>query len=57
MGNITLEKRKVKEDTIELVANQIYNKITKLKRLGINGGAYVVEPIIMIVSIKKTMVI
>ena len=30
MGNITLEKRKAKEDTIELVANQIYDKITKL---------------------------
>ena len=28
VGNITLEKRKVKEDTIELVANQIYDKIT-----------------------------
>ena len=25
-----LEKRKVKEDTIELVANQIYDKITTL---------------------------
>ena len=31
VGNITLEKRKVKEDTIELVAkNQIDHKITKL---------------------------
>ena len=29
-GKITLEKNKVKEDTIELVANQIYDKITKL---------------------------
>ena len=50
VGNITLEKRKVKEDTIELVANQIYDKITKLfnerrKRLGIKGGANIVEPI------------
>ena len=40
VGNITLEKRKVKEDSIELVENQIYDKITKLindrrKRLGI----------------------
>ena len=50
VGNITLEKRKVKEDTIELVSNQIYDKITKLfnerrKRLGIKGGANIVEPI------------
>ena len=50
MGNITLEKRKVKEDTIELAANQIYDKITKLfndrrKRLGIKGGANIAEPI------------
>ena len=50
MGNITLEKRKVKEDTIELVANQVYDKMTKLfnemrKRLGIKGGANIVEPI------------
>ena len=50
MGNITLEKRKVKEHTIELVANQIYDEITKLfnerrKRLAIKGGANVVEPI------------
>ena len=26
VGNVTLEKRKMKEDTIELVANQIYDK-------------------------------
>ena len=50
MGDITLAKRKVTEDTIELVANQIYDKITKLinerrKRLGIKGGANIVEPI------------
>ena len=50
VGNITLEKCKVKEDKIELVANQIYGKITKLvnerrKRLGIKGGANIVEPI------------
>ena len=38
--DITLDKNKVKKDTTELVANQIYDKITKLindrrKRLGI----------------------
>ena len=42
--NITLEKREMKEDTIELIANQMYDKITKLfndrrKILGIKGGA------------------
>ena len=63
VGNITLEKRKVKEDMTELVANQICDKITKLfnerrKRLGIKGGANIVEPIRdMIVSTKTTMVI
>ena len=30
VGDIMLVKRKVKKDTIELVANQIYDKITKL---------------------------
>ena len=40
----------MKEDTIELIANQIYHKITKLfnerrKRLGIKGGVDIVEPI------------
>ena len=50
MGNITLEQLKVKEDTIELVANQIYDKITELfnkrrKRLGVKGDANIVEPI------------
>ena len=40
----------MKEDTIELVANQIYDKITKLfnerkKTLGIKGGAKIAEPI------------
>ena len=49
MGNITLKKRKVKDDTTELAANQIY-KIAKLfnarrKRLGIKVRADVVEPI------------
>ena len=48
---IMIEKRKVKEDMIELVANQIYDKITKLindktKRLGIKGGANIEEPIL-----------
>ena len=38
-----IEKNRIEEDTIELVANQIYNKITKIingrrKRLGIKGG-------------------
>ena len=50
VGDIVLEKHKVKKDTIELVASQIYNKITKLinemrKRLGIKGGAKIVEPV------------
>ena len=49
-GDITLQKNKMK-DMIELVANEIYDKITKLindrrKRLGIKGGAKIVEPII-----------
>ena len=40
----------MKEDRIELVASQIYDKITKLinerrERLGIKGGAKIVEPI------------
>ena len=48
--NITLDQNKMKEDTIELVANQIYDIITKLinerrERLGIKNGAYMVEPI------------
>ena len=30
VGSITLEQRRVKKDTIELVANQMYDKITKL---------------------------
>ena len=44
VGNITLEKRKVKEDTTELVANQIYDKIAKLfnerrrRRKGFSSG-------------------
>ena len=40
----------MKQDAIELVANQIYDKITRLfnerrKRLGIKGGVKLVEPI------------
>ena len=40
----------MKEDMIGLVSNQIYDKRTKLfnerrKRLGIKGGANIVEPI------------
>ena len=43
-GDIKLERHKMKEDMIELVANRIYDKITKLiddrrKKLGIKGGA------------------
>ena len=45
----TLHSRN-EEDMIELVSNQIYDKITKLfnerrKRLGIKGGANIVNPI------------
>ena len=45
-----ITKNALKRDTIELVANQIYDKLTKLfnerrKRLGIGGGANIVEPI------------
>ena len=45
--NITLEKCKVKEDTIELIANQMYDKITMLinERREKYGGASEVEPI------------
>ena len=47
---ITLERNKLREDTIELVANQIYDRITKLindrrERLGIKRGAKIGEPI------------
>ena len=50
VGNITLEKCKVEEDTIELVSNQMYDKITKIfnerrKRLSIKGGDKIVKPI------------
>ena len=41
----------MKEDTIELVTNQIYDRITKLindwrERLGIKGGAKIEEHIV-----------
>ena len=40
----------MKEDTIELVANQIYDRITKIinerrKRLGIKGFGKIVKPV------------
>ena len=43
-------KNALKKDTIELIANQIYDKVTKLfnerrKRLGIKGGMPIAEPI------------
>ena len=49
-ANITLDKLRLKNDTIELVANQICDKITKLfnetrKRLGVKKDANIVEPI------------
>ena len=48
--NITLDKLRLKKDTIETVANQIYDKMTELlnnarKRLGIKGGASIEESI------------
>ena len=50
-NDLTLNKNKLKKDTVELVENQIYDKMTKLftdtrKRLGIKGGANIKEPII-----------
>ena len=43
-------KNALKKDTIELIANEIYDKLTKLfndrrKRLGIKGGTPIAEPI------------
>ena len=43
-------KNALKKDTIELISNQIYDKLTKLfndrrKRLGIKGGMPIAEPI------------
>ena len=48
--NITLDKPRLKNNTIELVANQIYDKMTKLfndtrKRLGLKGSASIEKPI------------
>ena len=49
-NDIMLEKDMVKKDSIELISNQMYDKITKLfndrrKRLGVKGGVKIVEPI------------
>ena len=43
-------KNALKKDTIELIANEIYDKLTKLfndrrKRLGIKGGTPIIDPI------------
>ena len=43
-------KNALKKDTIELIANEIYDKLTKLfndrrKRLGIKGGMPIIDPI------------
>ena len=48
--NIMLDKLRLKKDTIELVASQIYDRMTKLfndtrKRSGIKGGASIKQPI------------
>ena len=48
--NIKTDKLRLKKDTIELVANQIYDRMTKLfndtrKRLGIKGGANIEKPV------------
>ena len=49
--DITKEtKKELKKDTIELIANEIYDKLTKLfndrrKRLGIKGGTSIIGPI------------
>ena len=48
--DVMLDKGKLKKGTIGLVANQIYDKMTKLfndvrQRLGIKGGANIEEPI------------
>ena len=42
--NVELDKGRLKKDMVELIANQIYDKLTKLfndtrKRLGVKGGA------------------
>ena len=49
--DITMKtKNALKNDTIELIANEIYDKLTKLfndrrKRLGIKGGMPIIDPI------------
>ena len=49
--DITIKtKNALKKDTIELIANEIYDKLTKLfndrrKRLGIKGGTHILDPI------------
>ena len=48
--DITIDKLRLKKSTIELIVNEMYDKITKLfnerrKRLGIKGGAKIEEPI------------
>ena len=49
--DITMKTKNVlKNDTIELIANETYDKLTKLfndrrKRLGINGGKPIIDPI------------
>ena len=49
--DITIKtKNALKKDTIELIANQIYDKVTKLfndrrKRIGIKGGMPIADPI------------
>ena len=49
--DITMKtKNALKNDTIELIANEIYDKLTKLfndrrKRLGIKGGKPIIDPI------------
>ena len=51
LRDITINTKEVfKRDTIELIANEIYDKLTKLfndrrKRLGIKGGKLINEPI------------
>ena len=49
--DITMKtKNELKKDTMELIANEIYDKLTKLfndrrKRLGIKGGTLIIDPI------------
>ena len=50
MGRILDTKDALKRDTIELVANQIYDKLTTFfnndrKRFGIQGGKPIIEPV------------